>query len=77
MATLIPSISTCKFDTTGERAFANLLEAKLEEDYLCWYNVPIGRARQHPDFVVLHPRRGLIILEVKDWLLSTIQSIDP
>ena len=77
MAILIPSISTCKFDTTGERAFANLLEAKLEEDYLCWYNVPIGRARQYPDFVILHPQRGLIILEVKDWLLDTIQSIDP
>ena len=46
MATLIPSISTCKFDTTGERAFANLLEAKLEEYYLCWYNVPIGKAKQ-------------------------------
>ena len=76
MATLIPSISTCKFDTTGERAFANLLEAKLEEDYLCWYNVPIGKARQYPDFVILHPQRGLIILEVKDWLLDTIHSID-
>ncbi len=76
MATLIPSISTCKFETTGERAFASLLEAKLEEDYLCWYNVPIGKARQYPDFVILHPRRGLIILEVKDWLLETIQSID-
>lgn len=76
MATLIPSISTCKFDTTGERTFANLLEAKLEEDYLCWYNVPIGKARQYPDFVILHPQRGLIILEVKDWLLDTIHSID-
>lgn len=40
MATLIPSITTCKFDSSGEGRFARLLEAKLEDDYLCWYNVP-------------------------------------
>ncbi|MEI6209848.1 MAG: 3'-5' exonuclease [Desulfuromonadales bacterium] len=76
MAVLIPSISTCKFDAPGERRFARLLEAKLEDDYLCWFNVPIGPARLHPDFIILHPQRGLIILEVKDWKLSTIQSIN-
>lgn len=76
MATLIPSISTCKFDTSGERRFARLLEAKLEDDYLCWYNVPISPARLHPDFIILHPQRGVLILEVKDWRLSTIQTIN-
>jgi len=76
MATLIPSITTCKFDTPGERRFARLLEAKLEDDYLCWFNVPIGPARLHPDFIILHPQRGILILEVKDWRLSTIQSIN-
>jgi hypothetical protein len=76
MATLIPSISTCKFDSSGEARFARLLEAKLEDDYLCWYNVPIGPARLHPDFIILHPQRGILILEVKDWRLSTIQSIN-
>jgi hypothetical protein len=76
MATLIPSISTCKFDAPGEGRFARLLEAKLEDDYLCWYNVPIGLKRQHPDFIILHPQRGLLILEVKDWRISTIQSIN-
>lgn len=76
MTTLIPSITSCKFDTPGERKFARLLEAKLEDDYLCWYNVPIGPSRRHPDFVILHPQRGLLVLEVKDWRLSTIQSIN-
>jgi Nuclease-related domain/UvrD-like helicase C-terminal domain/AAA domain len=76
MATLIPSITTCKFDSSGERRFARLLEAKLEDDYLCWYNVPIGPARLHPDFIILHPQRGVLILEVKDWRLSTIQTIN-
>ncbi len=76
MSTLIPSIASCKDVTPGERRFARLLEAKLEDDYLCWYNVPIGPSRHHPDFIIMHPQRGLLVLEVKDWRLSTIQSIN-
>ncbi|MCK9202633.1 MAG: NERD domain-containing protein [Gallionella sp.] len=76
MATLIPSYGTCAGRMTpGERRFAQRLEAKLEEDYLCWYDVPVGPANSHPDFIILHPRRGLLILEVKDWKQDTIQSI--
>lgn len=33
MSTLIPSITTTKFATPGERRFARHLEAKLEDDY--------------------------------------------
>jgi hypothetical protein len=33
MSTLIPSITSCKFDTPGERRFVRLLAAKLEDDY--------------------------------------------
>src|SRR5690606_11930310 len=51
-------------------------EGKLEDDYLCWYDVAIGEKTRHPDFVVFHPSRGLLVLEVKDWKLSTLQSID-
>lgn len=63
--------------TSGEKRFAQRLESLLEEDYLCWYDVPIGTKYQHPDFVLLHPRRGLLILEVKDWKLDAIQRINP
>lgn len=77
MATLIPSIGACASRmTTGERRFASRLEDKLEDDYLCWYDVSIGDRTQHPDFVVFHPSRGLLVLEVKDWRLETIASID-
>ncbi len=72
MAKIIPGLNSAK---GGERRFGERLEALLEDDYLCWFNVPIGRRYQHPDFVVLHPRRGLLVLEVKDWKLDTIQSI--
>ncbi len=74
MATLIPSIGTTSFDSTGERRLAERLEQKLDDDYLLWHNVPIGPKQTHPDFVVLHPRRGLLVLETKDWHLDTIQN---
>ena len=77
MATLIPSLASCKKRMTrGERRFAERLEAKLEPDYLIWYDVPVGRKACHPDFIIFHPRRGALVLEVKDWRLDTIQSID-
>lgn len=77
MATLIPVIGTCVSRmTTGERRFAQRLEDKLEDDYSCWYDVSIGKRTQHPDFVIFHPSRGLLILEVKDWKPETIHSID-
>jgi len=78
MATLIPSFSTCSQRMTpGERRLAQRLESKLEDDYLLWYDVPIGRKRLHPDFILLHPLRGIIVLEVKDWKINTIQDINP
>lgn len=76
MATLIPSIGSCTFDSGGERRFAERLEAKLESDYLCWYNVAVGPTALHPDFMIFHPRRGLLVLEVKDWKASTIDTAD-
>ncbi len=77
MATLIPALTSCTSRMTGgERRLAQRLEDKLDADYLLWYDVPIGPKHSHPDFVVLHPSRGLLILEVKDWKLSTIQQAD-
>jgi hypothetical protein len=77
MATLIPSLSSCtRRMTPGERRFAQRLEEKLEDDYLCWYDVPIGPKQHHPDFILLHPGRGLLIVEVKDWTLETIHAAD-
>ena len=75
MATVIPALSTCVSRMTqGERRTAERLEHKLDGDYLVWYDVPVGPKHAHPDFVVLHPRRGLLILEVKDWRLETIRA---
>jgi Nuclease-related domain/UvrD-like helicase C-terminal domain/AAA domain len=75
MATVIPALGTCVSRMTqGERRTAERLEQKLDGDYLVWYDVPVGPKHAHPDFVVLHPRRGLLILEVKDWRLETVRT---
>jgi len=77
VATLIPSLSaSLRRMTSGERRFAQRLVDKLEDDYCCWYDVPIGVATRHPDFVLLSPRRGVLILEVKDWRLESIERAD-
>jgi hypothetical protein len=77
MAMLIPAIGSCASRmTSGEKRFACRLEDKLEDDYLCWYDVSIGERTQHPDFVIFHPSRGLLVLEIKDWKLDTIHSMD-
>src|SRR5262245_27773683 len=62
--------------TRGERRLAERLEAKLEADYLIWFDVPVGQKKRHPDFILFHPRRGVLVLEVKDWKTDTIHSID-
>ncbi len=77
MATLIPALGACTARmTSGERRLAERLENKLDDDYLIWYDVPVGPTLSHPDFVVMHPRRGLLILEVKDWKVDTIRQAD-
>ena len=62
--------------TSGERRLAERLEQKLDHDYLLWYDVPMGPRNTHPDFCVMHPRRGILVLEVKDWKPSTILQAD-
>lgn len=75
MATFFPLRSSCPFDTDGERKLAEHLDKKLNDRYLCWFNVPIGPKRLQPDFIVLHPGHGLLVLEVKDWKPDSLHSL--
>ena len=60
MATLIPSLgSSVSRMTSGERRLAKRRTSKLDDDYLLWYEVPMGPRNTHPDFCVMHPRRGI------------------
>lgn len=77
MATLIPSLNSClRKMTSGEKRFARRLESHLEDDYSCWFDQPLGGRQKYSDFIVLHPARGLLLLEVKDWKIETIRAMD-
>lgn len=77
MAIIIPNINSSSTKMTrGERRFGQRLEQFLEDDYLCWFDVPVGNTRRYPDFIILHPGRGLLFLEIKDWKLSSIQAMN-
>lgn len=77
MASLIPSLNSCLSRMrAGEKRFARCLESLLEDDYLCWYELAVGNRQRYTDFIVLNPRRGLLLLEVKDWNLDSILRID-
>ena len=79
MAEIIPSLNrqTLARMTAGEKRLARRLERFLEDDYLIWYDIPVGRKRRYPDFIILHPSRGLLLLEVKDWKMETIKKFTP
>lgn len=75
MPKLIPSLSSCAGRMqAGEKRFARRLESHLDDDYLIWYELPVGKRQRYTDFIVLHPIRGLLFLEVKDWKLDSIKS---
>ena len=61
--------------TRGERQAFVALRDHLPDDYLVYYDIAIkGR---HPDFVIVGPDLGLVVLEVKDWRLSSIVEVGP
>lgn len=77
MARVIPQLSTLRGMTSGERRLGQRLETLLEDDYTIWYDIAVGRRRRYPDFIILHPARGLLFLEVKDWKIDSLKRITP
>lgn len=75
MAYMIPETLNSLEATTGETALFKLLQNKLSDEVYVWFNIPIKQ--RFADFVVLDPKLGLLILEVKDWQLSQIKEINP
>ena len=73
MAILIPSLGFARFDTRGELRLAERLKDFLEENAVVWHNLPVGPRSRYPDFIIVHPASGLLVLEVKDWRLSTTE----
>lgn len=76
MAVLMPALSTCVARmASGERRLAERLQQKLDDDNRLRFDVPVGPKQCHPDFVVLHPRRGLLILTNREDLLIAADGI--
>jgi hypothetical protein len=55
----------------GERRVLHQLKRCLEDDYIVWHDIAIGPKARQPDFVILSPRWGVLLLEVKDWRRNT------
>ena len=57
--------------TPGERTVFRLLRktARPDSDFIGWHEPAIGEQGRGPDFVLFGKRHGLLILEVKDWLI--------
>ena len=58
--------------TKGERKVFAALRQYLPEDYLVYYDIRVGD--RYPDFTVIGPDLGVVVLEVKDWRLTSIAS---
>ena len=80
MAKIYPDyIEDFQKPTEGEkRVFRFLKEAaRPHNDFICWYEPPIGKSGKEPDFILLSKKHGLLIIEVKDWTSNQIVSINP
>ncbi|MFC4321310.1 3'-5' exonuclease [Litchfieldia salsa] len=56
--------------TAGERLLFRTLKTYLPDDYIVYYEPEIHGRR--PDFVVIGPDLGLVVLEVKDYTRNTL-----
>lgn len=75
MATMIPeSINVFPNITPGEKRVFKILKELLPDDYIVWFDLRVSK--RHPDFIILGPDLGLVVLEVKDWKLNSIKSAD-
>ncbi|XOK62067.1 3'-5' exonuclease [Paenibacillus elgii] len=60
--------------TAGERILFESLKDHLPSDYIVYYEPEIRGRR--PDFVIIGPDLGLVILEVKDYIKSTLYQVN-
>ena len=78
MAELIPPIISCLSQMqAGEKRFARRLHSHLEDDHICWFETGVGLRPRYTDFAIMHPMRGLLLLEIKYWREDTIRSANP
>lgn len=73
MAFTVPETIPIKTGTPGEHRVFKALRDWMPEDYLVYYDVAVqGR---YPDFIIIGPDLGVLVLEIKDWRLKSIAAV--
>lgn len=70
MAQMIPENIPSKA-SQGEQLLFKVLKDRLPDNFLVWYEPTIKRLL--PDFIILGPAFGLLILEVKGWYAGNVE----
>lgn len=74
MAYMIPSTLKNLLDTTaGERKLFDLFRATLPDTCVVRYEMLLSERHYRPDYTLVDPHRGILVVEVKDWGISTIK----
>lgn len=60
--------------TAGERLFFRTLKTYLPDDYIVYFEPEIQGRR--PDFVIIGPDLGIVVLEIKDYTKNTLFQIN-
>ncbi|MEA5464650.1 nuclease-related domain-containing protein [Leptothoe sp. PORK10 BA2] len=69
MALIIPDAIPSKA-SQGEQLLFKILSTQLPDNFIVWYEPRIKDL--YPDFIILGPDFGLLILEVKGWYASQV-----
>jgi hypothetical protein len=68
MVRMIPnSLDAIPTATAGERKLFDILKKQLPDDCIVRREMMVGMKDQKPDFTIIDPNRGVVIIEVKDW----------
>lgn len=72
-----PTINADRDATPGEKRVFRLLQDALlpDDDYLVWYEPNV--MNRYTDFLIFSQKAGLLVMEVKDWVISNISSANP
>src|ERR1039458_2244353 len=72
MAKFVPPREPDQFTNKGERSVAKALAGALDDTYTVYHNIKwlpaeaeCDQSEGETDFVIYHPKRGLLIIEVK------------
>ena len=72
MAQMIPE-SLSSRATSGEKRVFEVLQ-RLPDDCVVYYEAFVNG--RYPDFIVIMPSAGVLVIEVKDWYIGNIEKID-